>query len=398
MTTRISTLNLNALTLGSAMNVQAQYAQAETQESSGLVASDFATLGGTNSSEMLNLEDGIAQSQTWASDATTVGSRTQGMYTALGNMVTTVTSLESKISAASAAADNSTLVTTVKEIQTALAADMNEQQAGSYLFGGSNTAEAPVNLTNYPAANFSSASADTSYYKGDNNILSVRVSQQQTIDYGVTANSTGFEEALRASQTVIQAAGSTLASSTLTAASATTTPVVTTAGTININGGASVAVATTDSLQNIATNINTAYSATGITAQVIANSSGTYSLQISSGSSADLNISDTSSVGLSSTTHATSLQTALKTALALAGSSITSLANQQESVGAVSSALTSASQQQTTYVTYLQNSLSNVKDVDTAQAAAKVSQYQTQLQASYLAVAQISKISLAQYI
>lgn len=42
------------------------------------------------------------------------------------------------------------------------------------------------------------SSVDTAYYTGDSQIASVRVSGQQTISYGVTADGTGFEKALRA--------------------------------------------------------------------------------------------------------------------------------------------------------------------------------------------------------
>lgn len=400
--TRISTLQLNSLTLGSALGVESQYAQAETQQASGLVASNFATLGGVNSSEMLNLEDGIGQAQTWASNATTVGSRTQSMYTALGNMSSTVSTLESKISAASSTADNSSLVPAVQELQKTLAAEMNTQEAGSYLFAGSNVGEAPVDLSSYPSSTFSVSGSDTSYYTGDDNISSVRISQQQTVSYGVTANSAGFEEALRATQGVIAAASSTLDTGTLTATDPTAASSVT-AGTIAING-VSVTLGGGESLDTIASDINTAATSasSAITATVVStgtSSNPTYTLQISSGStSTDLTITDGTNLGLSSTTYATSLQTGLKAALSVATSAVTDLADLQESVAAKSSELSDAHDQQTSYVTYLQTSLSNIKDVDTAQVAAQVSQYQTQLQASYLAVAQISKVNLAQYL
>ncbi len=190
--TRISTLQLNSLTLGSALGVETQYAQAETKQASGLVATDFGSLGGAGSSEMLNLQDGIAQAQTWASNATTVGSRTQAMYTSLGNMTTTLGTLESKISAATSTADNSNLLAAVQQLQQTLVTQMNAQQAGSYLFAGTNVGLAPVDLSNYPSASFSATGNDTSYYTGDNNTQSVRISQQQTIDYGAPANSAGF--------------------------------------------------------------------------------------------------------------------------------------------------------------------------------------------------------------
>lgn len=407
--TRVSTLEMNALTVGSALGVQSQYAQAETQQASGLVASDFASLGGTNSGEMLNLENDIGQAQTWASNATTVGSRTQAMYTALGNMSTTLSSLESKISAATSSSDNSSLQSAVQELQKTLVTQMNSQVGGSYLFSGSSTSTAPVDLTNYqlPPSNSASITTDANslygYYQGDSNVLSVRVSQQQTVGYGVTANSTGFEEALRASQAVIDAAGGTLVSSSLTATDPGASSSAT-GGSLTV-GGVAVTVSANESLDNIALDINSTAASAGssVSAKVVYNGSA-YALQVSSGSSAsDLTISDYSGVfdtsGTATTTaYTTSFQATMKSALTVANSAVTDLSNQQEAVAAKSSELSSAHDQLTTYVTYLENSLSGVKDVDTAQTAAKVSQYQTQLQASYLAVAQISKVNLAQYL
>jgi flagellar hook-associated protein 3 FlgL len=392
---------MNSLTVGSALSVQAQYVQAETQESSGLIASDFATLGGAASSEMLNLEDGIAQSQTWASDATTVGSATQSMYTALGNMATTLGTLETTISGAASEADTSTLYSSAQEIQNTLVTEMNTQQAGSYVFAGTNTGEAPVSLSSYQTSSYYGGSGTGTcynYYTGNSDIQSVRVSAQQTVDYGVTANNAGFEEALRASQLVMDAASGTVTSGTLTSADPTATSTVT-AGTLTING-ASVTVTAGESLNAIATAINgvSASATSAISAKVVYTGSA-YKLQISSGStSSALTVSDGTNLGLASTTYATSLQANLKSALGVATSAVTNIADTQEAVAAKSSALSSAEEQQTTYVTYLKTSLSSVKDVDTAQAAAKVSQYQTQLQASYLAVAQISKVNLTQYL
>lgn len=409
--TRVSTLQLNAMTVGQALGVQSQFAQAEVQQSTGLQAQDFASLGGVNSGEMLSFENDIAQSQTWASNATSVGTRTQAMYTALGNMVSTVTSLESKISAATSSSDNSSLQSAVTELQKTLVTQMNSQVQGNYLFAGASTTTQPVSLTNYQSPTYSGAGTNSlySYYNGDSNVLSVRVSDQQTVSYGVTANSAGFEEALRATQAVIDAAGGTLASSTTTASDPSASLGLSTSLTIT-GLSTSITVAGTDSLDTIAQSINTQAASDGsaTSAKVVYNGS-TYALQISSGSSGtDLSITDGSGAGLfgaasgasttTSVAYSTSFQATMKSALATANSSVTDLANQQEAVAAKSSELSSAHDQLTTYVTYLQNSLSGVKDVDTAQAAAKVSQYQTQLQASYLAVAQISKVNLAQYL
>jgi len=76
---------------------------------------------------------------------------------------------------------------------------LNTQYAGSYLFGGGQTTNPPVDVSNasYPAMTLPST-ASTSYYKGDDEIMSVRVSDTDTVSYGVTADNPAFEQALRA--------------------------------------------------------------------------------------------------------------------------------------------------------------------------------------------------------
>ncbi len=407
--TRISTLQLNSLSVGSALAVQTQFAQAETQQASGLVASDFGTLGGGATSEMLNLQDGIAQAQTWASDAQTVGSRTQGMYTSIGNIVNSVTALQTKISAATSTADNSDLYAAVRSLQDTMASQMNAQVAGNYLFAGSKTSVPPINLSQYPSSAGSDVNTpDTSYYAGDTNVLSVRISPQQSVSYGVTADNQAFEEAMRATQAVLGAYSGTATTSvagSLTEASPTTAIASSFPfGSFTINGGTApvaVTVGAGNSLQDIADQINS-QTGTGVTATVEGSGS-SYMLKITNATTAALSFVDggagtVGGLGLSDATFAQSQQNTLKAALGLSTTAIQDLSNLQETVGASSSQLSNAHDQQTTYVTYLQTSLSSVKDVDTAQTAAKVSQYQTQLQASYLAVAQISKVNLAQYL
>ncbi len=406
---RVSTVNMHNLTIGSALQVQSQLAAAQVQEASGLAAQDFGTLGGANTNQLLNLETQISEAQTFASNAQTVGNRTQAMYSAIGTMVTMVTQLQSRISQASSAPDNSSLPAAMQNMQQQLASEMNQQMGGSYLFAGSNVSTPPVSLTKYtPAASFDPTAPDTSYYTGDTRTLSVQLSMQQTINYGVNANSPGFEEAMRAVQTVLQASSPTApttTNSTLTMAGPTgaTDPTSVTAGSFTINGGGPVTVAAGDSLSTIAASINGAAGTTGVTASVVGSASTGYSLKISSGSTAALTFTSgggtsLTDLGLSNTTHAASFQAALSAGLTTANQAVTDLSNLQSAVADVSKQLADTQQQQTTFVTLLQNSLSNVKDADTAQVASQVQAFQTQLQASYMAVASVSKLSLAQYL
>jgi len=70
----------------------------------------------------------------------------------------------------------------------------------------------------------------------------------------------------------------------------------------------------------------------------------------------------------------------------------------QASVSVTSSRLTDAQNNQTSYISLLTDAASNIKNVDSAQAVAKVSQLDTQLQASYSALSTVMKIRLTDYL
>jgi flagellar hook-associated protein 3 FlgL len=76
---------------------------------------------------------------------------------------------------------------------------LNTQYSGQYLFGGADTNTPPVDVSSasYPAMT-SPSSVSTSYYKGDDQGASVRVSDDTTVTYGVTADNSAFEQAMRA--------------------------------------------------------------------------------------------------------------------------------------------------------------------------------------------------------
>ncbi|WP_229181261.1 flagellin [Bradyrhizobium oropedii] len=68
---------------------------------------------------------------------------------------------------------------------------------GEYLFSGARTDTAPADLSTYGTGTGSLTTTDTSYYKGDSEIASVRVSDSQSISYGVTADNPAFEQVMR---------------------------------------------------------------------------------------------------------------------------------------------------------------------------------------------------------
>lgn len=298
----ISTQTLNAFTLRAAMQNQSSYAQLEEQEASGLVSQTLGGLG-TSAGTMLNLQDQLSKAENYKTEATSAGNKVQNMYTAIGDMVDELTSIETTLSSAiegsTSGLTTSSIDQTGSEALTALAGYMNTQYGTDYLFGGTDTSSEPVDLTDY-APSDPTTTADTSYYKGNDSSLSVRVSAQQTLSYGVTGDNTAFEQALRAAYIL----------STAT-------------------------------------------------------------------------ISDTST---------------LKSALTLTQNAITALSTLQQNVSLSASTLTTAADNQASAITYLTSSVSDIKNVDTASVTAQVSQEQTQLTASFDAIAKVAKLSLSNYL
>ena len=114
----------------------------------------------------------------------------------------------------SASQDTDTLKTEAESALSNLSSLLNTQYGGRYLFAGSSTETAPVDTSSYSAT--STTTADTSYYQGNDDLASVRVSGSRTITYGVTADNSAFEQAMRAISVV--ANGGTLDSSTISSA------------------------------------------------------------------------------------------------------------------------------------------------------------------------------------
>lgn len=300
MVGRVSTYGLGQALTQSSLALQSRYADAVTKQSSGLVSSTYGGLG-SKASTLISVETMSTKVDTWKTNADTVNDRVQAMYSALGSMIDDIESFRSTLSALkSATSDDIGANSVASSLMDDLSDLMNLQVNGRYLFAGSNTDEAPVDLTLLGAATASSA-ADTSYYTGDSEISAVRVSDEQTISYGITADSDGFEEALRGVNII---------------ANMTTSPLDTDA-------------------------IDAAYD--------------------------------------------------------LLTDSLDSLIALQSGLSNTSDRLESVVTRHTNTLDLLDSMASDIEDADTAEVALQVAQYQTQLEASYSALAKVTSLTLTDY-
>jgi len=193
---RVSTFGLGQTMVNSSLSLQTRLAKAELQNASGLKTSTYTALGATDSSRLVSIEDALTKTKSWSTNAQTVLDRVEVMYNTVGSIADKMTSLRSTLSTAMSDTSSTTDYASIgSDLLDDLEGLMNVQVDGRYMFGGSNTTTAPVDVSLLTA---SPTTADTSYYQGDSDLASIRVSDDQTITYGVTADNTGFEKALRA--------------------------------------------------------------------------------------------------------------------------------------------------------------------------------------------------------
>ena len=107
-----------------------------------------------------------------------------------------LTNARSAVSATSSSDELEELQSNAAEYLEDLELMLNTQFQGRYLFSGSMTDTAPVDLSSYEAVDLTTVNTD--YYQGDSYIQSIRLDNGQQLEYGMTATLSGVEEALRA--------------------------------------------------------------------------------------------------------------------------------------------------------------------------------------------------------
>lgn len=198
MTARVATFASSQQMLAASLRTQSRLSTLQLQEASGSVAQNYGDLGST-SKTVLDFEVSLARAKSWSSAANEADSRISVIDSTLSSITDLLSSFRATLtSALGADTSDSTMTSLTASAQSSLdeLADLlNTSFEGRYLFGGNVTTSAPVDLSAYST---SIDAVSTSYYQGDDAIAQVQVSRSQTVSYGVTASSSGFEKAFRA--------------------------------------------------------------------------------------------------------------------------------------------------------------------------------------------------------
>lgn len=217
MEMRVATFALSDQMIAAALRTQSIMANEQIQESSGVKSEDFAGYG-SDTQSVVNLQVSVTRAQTYIDAATQADSKVEVMYSAVGSVTSLITNLRTQLSAATTGSSTSTasLISSAQSMLSEMGSILNTQYDGEYVFSGAGTSTAPLDLTSFSSGTGSLSTADTSYYKGDDQIASVRVADDQAVNYGVTADNSAFEQVMRVLKYV--ANSTSLSSSDITTA------------------------------------------------------------------------------------------------------------------------------------------------------------------------------------
>ena len=198
---RVSDFGQSQLTLYYLTNTQKRLFDTQNSISSGKVAPNFAGLG-ADSSRFVNLQSSVSRVDQYLKNAQIVDQRMAQMETINGQIFDIASQFKTLLVNGLNANQGADLDLNQKasDFLTQVSGLLNSQLDGRYLFSGSATDTAPVDLN---AAGFATppgvypTTADTGYYQGNATKLSARLDESFDLSYGVTADATGYEELIR---------------------------------------------------------------------------------------------------------------------------------------------------------------------------------------------------------
>ncbi len=200
ITARISTFTFSNRLNANNLRVQQELSDIQLQMSSGKKSSSFKGIS-SDVQRLLNVESNLARVETQNIVAATTQSRINTMFSTMGAMLDLANNFAQTLAQnlSGQFATPADLQAIASNSEESLAALLNVNLGGRYLFSGSEVDVPPVDLNDplYTPQPFPSV-ANTSYYQGDNIQQSSTVADGYDVAYGVEADDIGFERLLRA--------------------------------------------------------------------------------------------------------------------------------------------------------------------------------------------------------
>ena len=200
MVNRIATFSSTQNLIMGNLQLQSDMADTQTQLSTGLKSTNYKGIA-SDTQRLLNMENNYSALKAYNTNGQIVSGNVGVMFNSVksmldlaNNFMTTLTATLSGNFADPVVAKNQADLLSNEAVGL-----LNTQSGGRYLFAGSNVDTPPVDVTDPGyTPQTTPSTANTSYYQGDNTVLTTQLSETMSIKYGVTANNPAFEKMLRA--------------------------------------------------------------------------------------------------------------------------------------------------------------------------------------------------------
>lgn len=208
MALNIKPLSATQYTLKLALQNQDVLTEVSKSIASGIKTDTFKGLAKDATTEnFLNFSATLTEIKTHIASNTSAIARTKAADTSISGIQELATELAGLITQRrnGASGENIPLDVQVGGLLDKLAGKLNIKFDGRYLFAGSSTDTKPVqdiHTSNLADINGATVVTD-SYYYGDNDIVSVRSSDSEAIDYGIPGNDIGFKNLIGAANLAI---------------------------------------------------------------------------------------------------------------------------------------------------------------------------------------------------
>ena len=196
MADRISALTTQAKTLRNISLAQIDLAKINQQVSSGNAVASYSELNGAvervsaNQGKLARIDNYVTNNKAITTTLNAMDGSMDQIQKALQDFQSSLTLRRS-----STTGDQMNFPSLAKEAMDKIAGALNMDVGGRYVFGGTKTDVPPV------SGNISlkqSGVPDDSYYNGNNDTMTARISDSRTINYGVKANDPAFQQAFAA--------------------------------------------------------------------------------------------------------------------------------------------------------------------------------------------------------
>tara|TARA_R110000868_G_scaffold4155_8_gene25303 strand:+ start:45732 stop:46643 length:912 start_codon:yes stop_codon:yes gene_type:complete len=207
--TRVANLGQHDRIVSLIMQTQRESSEAELQIASGRKSQDYKGIA-RDSARLVELETTQMRSNQYVANNQLIEDRLQLMEGNVGQVFDILTEFKTLLINAlnEGNAAELGLQNHASEMMTQVSTLLNADLDGRHLFAGSMTNTPPVDLTGLPVAYaIPSSDGDSSgYYQGDAKLLQTRADDNLDLTYGITADTLGFEQVIRAMDIVIKGA------------------------------------------------------------------------------------------------------------------------------------------------------------------------------------------------